>query len=66
MRLPNNCRLTGGSGKCKSLQAALIMTASVVKSDADGVGQVAKKGTYKIIKTNLCSRPKEVYHARFS
>ena len=50
--LPNNCRLTGGSGKCESLQAAFIITASVVKSDADGVGQVAKKGTYKIIKTN--------------
>ena len=51
---PNNCRLTGGTGKFESLQAALIITASVVKSDYDGIGQVVgyKKGTYKIIKTN--------------
>jgi hypothetical protein len=41
--LPNNCRMTGGSGKCKSLQAALIITASVVKSDSVGIGQVATK-----------------------
>ena len=51
---PNNCRLTGGTGKFESLQAALIITASVVESDYDGIGQVVghKKGTYKIIKTN--------------
>jgi hypothetical protein len=51
---PNNCRLTGGTGKFESLQASLIITASVVKSDYDGIGQVVghKKGTYKIIKTN--------------
>ena len=51
---PNNCSLTGGTGKFESLQAALIITASVVKSDYDGIGQVVghKKGTYKIIKTN--------------
>ena len=51
---PNNCRLTGGTGKFESLQAELIITASVVKSDYDGIGQVVghKKGTYKIIKTN--------------
>ena len=51
---PNNCRLTGGTGKFESLQAALIITASVVKSDYDGIGQVVghKKGTYKIVKTN--------------
>jgi hypothetical protein len=51
---PNNCRLTGGTGKFENLQAALIITASVVKSDYDGIGQVVghKKGTYKIIKTN--------------
>jgi len=51
---PNNCTLTGGTGKFESLQAALIITASVVKSDYDGIGQVVghKKGTYKIIKTN--------------
>jgi len=51
---PNNCRLAGGTGKFESLQASLIITASVVKSDYDGIGQVVghKKGTYKIIKTN--------------
>src|SRR5258708_28660883 len=51
---PNNCKLTGGTGKFESLQAELIITASVVKSDYDGIGQVVghKKGTYKIIKTN--------------
>jgi hypothetical protein len=51
---PNNCTLTGGTGKFESLQAALIITASVVKSDYAGIGQVVghKKGTYKIIKTN--------------
>ena len=51
---PNNCRLTGGTGKFEGLQAALIITASVVKSDYDGIGQVVghKKGTYKIVKTN--------------
>ena len=52
--VPNNCRLTGGTGKFESLQAALIITASVVESDYDGIGQVVghKKGTYKIIKTS--------------
>jgi hypothetical protein len=51
---PNNCKLTGGTGKFESLQAALIITVSVVKSDYDGIGQVVghKKGTYKIVKTN--------------
>jgi len=51
---PNNCKLTGGTGKFESLQAALTITANVVKSDYDGIGQVVghKKGTYKIVKTN--------------
>jgi hypothetical protein len=51
---PNNCRLSGGTGKFENLQAALTITASVVKGDYDGIGQVVghKKGTYKIVKTN--------------
>jgi hypothetical protein len=51
---PNNCKLTGGTGKFENLQAALIITSNVVKSDYDGIGQVVghKKGTYKIVKTN--------------
>ena len=51
---PNNCKLTGGTGKFESLQAALTITGNVVKSDYDGIGQVVghKKGTYKIVKTN--------------
>ena len=51
---PNNCKLTGGTGKFESLQATLIITFSAVKSNYDGIGQVVghKKGTYKIVKTN--------------
>src|ERR1700681_2699057 len=30
---PNNCRLTGGTGKFENIQAALTITASVVKGD---------------------------------
>lgn len=51
---PNNCKLTGGTGKFEGLQGELIITASVVKSDYEGIGQVVghKKGTYKIVKAN--------------
>jgi hypothetical protein len=50
----NNCKLTGGTGKFESLQAALIITVAPVKSNYDGVGQAIghKKGTYKIVKAN--------------
>ena len=51
---PNNCKLTGGTGKFESLQGALTITVSAVKSNYDGIGQGVghKKGTYKIVKTN--------------
>jgi hypothetical protein len=51
---PNNCKLTGGTGKFESLRAALVITSDLLKSNFDGIGQVIghKKGTYKIVKTN--------------
>ena len=51
---PNNCKLTGGTGKFEGLQATLIITAGPVKGNYDGISQVVghKKGTYKIVKTN--------------
>jgi hypothetical protein len=51
---PNNCKLTGGTGKFESLQAALVITADPLKSNFDGIVQVIghKTGTYKIVKTN--------------
>jgi hypothetical protein len=51
---PNNCKLTGGTGKFDSLQGALIITVSVVNSSYVGIAQGIghKKGTYKIVKTN--------------
>jgi hypothetical protein len=51
---PNNCKLTGGTGKFESLQAALVITGEPLKSNFDGIGQFIghKKGTYKIVKTN--------------
>jgi hypothetical protein len=51
---PNNCKLTGGTGKFESLQAALVITSDLLKSNFDGIGQVIghKKGTYTIVKTN--------------
>ena len=49
---PNNCKLTGGTGKFEGLEAALTITIGVVKSNFDGISQVVghKKGTYKIVK----------------
>jgi hypothetical protein len=51
---PNNCTLTGGTGKFESLHAALIITAGPVKSNYDAIGQIIghKKGTYKIVRAN--------------
>ena len=51
---PNNCKLTGGTGKFENLQAALVITAEPLKCNFDGIGQVIghKQGTYKIVKTN--------------
>ncbi len=51
---PNNCKLTGGTGKFEGLQAALVITINPLKSNYEGISQVVglKKGTYKIVKTN--------------
>ena len=51
---PNNCKLTGGTGKFENLQATLVITSDPLKSNFDGIGQVIghKKGTYKIVRTN--------------
>lgn len=51
---PNNCTVTGGTGKFEGLQAALVITAGPVRSNYDGIVQVIgqKKGTYKFVKTN--------------
>jgi hypothetical protein len=47
-------RLTDAAGKFERLQAALIIAASVVRSDCDGIGQVVgqKKRTHKVIEPN--------------
>jgi hypothetical protein len=49
---PNNCKLTGGTGKFDGLQADLVITAAPVKSNYDGIALVMghKKGTYKLVK----------------
>ncbi len=51
---PNNCKLTGGTGKFEGLQAALVISGVPLKSNYEGIGQFVghKKGTYKIVKTN--------------
>jgi hypothetical protein len=51
---PNNCKLTGGTGKFENLQAALVISVSAVKSNYDGINQRIgqKKGSYKFVKTN--------------
>ena len=51
---PNNCSLTGGTGKFANLQGSLVITVSPVNGNFEGIGQVVghKKGTYKIVKTN--------------
>ena len=51
---PNNCKLTGGTGKFEGLQASVVITATPVKSNYEGVAQIVgqKKGSYKIVKTH--------------
>ncbi len=51
---PNNCKLTGGTGKFEGLQADLVITVNPLKSNYEGISQSVghKKGTYKIVKTN--------------
>ncbi|MEH2543243.1 MULTISPECIES: hypothetical protein [unclassified Bradyrhizobium] len=51
---PNNCKITGGTGKFEGLQAALVITINPLKGNFDGINQVIgyKKGTYKFLKTN--------------
>lgn len=52
---PNNCSVTGGTGKFEKLQASLVITVKFLKSNYDGIGQAVgqKKGTYKINKLML-------------
>jgi hypothetical protein len=51
---PNNCKLAGGTGKFQGLEGSVVISASPVKGNFDGVLQVIgeKKGSYKILKTN--------------
>jgi hypothetical protein len=51
---PNNCSLTGGTGKFANLQGSLVITVAPIKGTYEGIGQVVghKKGMYKIVKTN--------------
>ena len=51
---PNDCKITGGTGKFEGLQATLVVTIDPLKSNFDGISQVIghKKGTYKFAKTN--------------
>ena len=50
---PNQCKLTGGTGKFAGLEATVAITSGPVKSISDGIGQSVgrKKGTYRIVKT---------------
>ena len=49
---PNNCKLTGGTGKFEGLEASIVITAAPVKNNYDGIAQIVgqKKGSYKIVK----------------
>jgi hypothetical protein len=51
---PNNCKITGGTGKFEGLQASLVIAIDSIKGNFDGINQVIghKKGTYKFAKTN--------------
>jgi hypothetical protein len=51
---PNRCKITGGTGKFDGLQAELVITFEVAKSNFDGISQAIghKKGTYRFVKTN--------------
>ncbi len=48
----NNCKLTGGTGKFQGLEASLVITASPLKGNYEGIAQMIgqKKGTYRIVK----------------
>jgi hypothetical protein len=51
---PNNCKLTGGTGKFQGLEAAIVITGTPLKGNIDGIAQIIghKKGSYKFVKTN--------------
>jgi len=51
---PMGCQLTGGTGKFQGLQADLLITVGLLKSNYEGINQAIghKKGSYKIVKTN--------------
>ena len=51
---PNNCKLTGGTGKFQGLEAQLVITSSPLKSNYEGIFQMIgqKKGTYRIVKAH--------------
>jgi hypothetical protein len=52
---PNNCKLTGGTGKFEGIKADLVITqVPPLKSNYEGISQAIghKKGSYKIVKTN--------------
>jgi hypothetical protein len=51
---PNNCKLTGGTGKFEGLKGDLVITVNSLKGNYEGISQSVghKKGTYKIVKTN--------------
>ena len=50
---PNNCKLTGGTGKFEGLEASVVITSMPLKGNYDNITQSIghKKGTYKIVKT---------------
>jgi hypothetical protein len=52
---PNNCKLTGGTGKFEGIRADLVITqVPPLKSNYEGIFQAIghKAGSYKIVKTN--------------
>ena len=51
---PNNCKLTGGTGKFEGLEASLVITAAPVKSNYKDILQIVgqKKRSYKIVKAH--------------
>ena len=50
---PNNCKLTGGTGKFEGLEASIVIASMPLKANYDNITQSIghKKGTYKIVKT---------------
>jgi hypothetical protein len=52
---PNNCKLTGGTGKFEGIRADLVITqVPPLKGNYEGIFQAIghKAGSYKIVKTN--------------